>query len=153
MRRIILPAVVMLGLLSACTVNPATGLPVVSGGQDPLATLGKFTVTDLQNADALALAAQDKTAHQCFAYLIPVVQQAQATQSKPGLPVSGAFSGFEASRVAITGGKALLGGIPADLNLACAPLVLDAANTVIGLAAKVGVSVALPGLGNLIPVP
>ncbi|HVC54962.1 MAG TPA: hypothetical protein VND95_03350 [Stellaceae bacterium] len=136
--------------LAGCAVNPQTGLPT-SGAADPLATLGKFTLTDLQNADKLALASNDGVAHTCFAYLIPVVTQAQAAQGGPGLPVSGAFSAFEAGRVAINNGKSLLTGVPSALNVACAPLVLDAANTVFALAAKVGVSVALPGIAGLLP--
>lgn len=141
-------------ILSACAANPSTGLPS-GGANDPLATLGKFTLTDLQNADVLAVASADKTAHQCFSYLIPVVQNLATQQNNPGLPVSGAFSGFEAARIAINKGKSLIqGGIPEDLNLACAPLVLDAQNTIIGLAAKVGLTIVPGGalLGSVIPL-
>lgn len=153
LRKFLLAGVAVIAL-AGCAVNPATGLPTSSSASDPLAALGKFTVADLTNADKLAVASNDKVAHQCFAYLIPVVEQAQAAQGTPGVTVSGAFSAFEAGRVAVTNGKALLAGVPQDLNVACAPLVLDATNTIVGLAAKVGVGIAvpaIPGLTGLLP--
>jgi hypothetical protein len=129
---------------------PATG---PAAGSDPLNGLAGFVTTDLGNALAIAQANNDAAGAQCYKYLIPQVAAAQ--QQLGALApdkVSGGFSAFEAGRVAVTNIKGFVGGVPQGLNLACAPLVLDAGNTLVGLAAKVGLTIALPAAG-LVPLP
>jgi hypothetical protein len=136
---------------SAGGTAPATGTPL-----GPLQGLASFTVTDLQNALAIAKAGNDAAGKQCYAYLVPVVQQAAAQLGNPNVTVSGAFSAFETGRVAVSNIKGFVNGVPQGLNIACAPLVLDAGTTLVGLAAKAGIAIALPqsvAAGTLIPLP
>lgn len=137
-RKTLSALVVLAGVaaLAACA-GPSTGSAPVSTAQNPLQALQSFTVTDLQAADADAATHGDTLAHTCYAALIPAVQDAQVTAPQ----LKGAFSAFQASRDAATLVQA---GIPQNINVACAPLVLDASATVVGLAAKLGVTLALP---------
>jgi hypothetical protein len=138
--------------LAACAGPAATTAPAgaagaaKSGAVQPLPGLAAFVTTDLQNAASIAKANNDATAAQCYEYLIPQVQAAQqqlATLAPSN--ISGGFSAFEAGRVAVNNVKGIAGGgVPQALNDACAPLVLDAGATLVGLAAKVGVTIALP---------
>lgn len=128
---------------------------------DPLKVIQAFTVSDLDAALADASmpvsplpvacnagmfktqdgtpCVSDPTAAACYGALIPYVQ----ANIKNPLPTQlGLFLAFQKARDLKT---VINGGIPAAINDACAPLVLDAANTVIGLGAKVGLGIALPG--------
>jgi hypothetical protein len=114
--------------------------------------IASFVTTDLSAALAMAQASGDKTAALCYAYLIPQVAAAQAQLGNLApRNIKGGFSGFEAGRIAVTNVKGFVNGVPTDLNVNCAPLVLDAGSTLVGLAAKVGVTIALPGAGGLLP--
>jgi len=141
--------------LSACARPAATPAQAAGGsGTAPLAGIAGFVTADLNNALTLAKANNDEAGAQCYAYLIPQVAAAQqqlGTLVAPGA-VSGGFSAFEAGRVAVTNIKGFVHGVPQGLNMACAPLVLDAGNTLVGLAAKVGITIALPASG-LLPTP
>ena len=136
--------VLFAGMLAACSPSGGTS-GASSSGQNPTAALTAFTVADLQaaQADALAQTPPDTVAANCYAALIPVVQGALAQAGAVGTGIKGGFSAFQKAR---DGVKLAQGGIPSSLNVACAPLVLDAANTVIGIAAKVGIpsSLTLP---------
>jgi hypothetical protein len=145
--------------LSACahpaaTTVPATKAPAqAGGGADPLDGIAGFVTADLSNALALAKANNDEAGAQCFAYLIPQVAAAQQQLGTLAPDnISGGFSAFEAGRIAVTNVKGFVNGVPQGLNLACAPLVLDAGNTLVGLAAKVGIAIALPA-GGLLSAP
>jgi hypothetical protein len=159
-----LAAVLVVGALAGCANAPAptaavgSALVTPAGAAAPAATplqgLGQFVTADLQNALSIAQANSDTVAAQCYQYLIPQVAAAQKQLGTLApTNISGGFSAFEAGRVAVTNVKGLVNGIPAGLNIACAPLVLDAGNTLVGLAAKVGVTIALPagGLAALLP--
>jgi hypothetical protein len=146
--------------LSACShpaatvAAPTATTAAAKAGAAPLNGLAGFVTADLDNALSLAKAANDQAGAQCYAYLIPQVAAAQqqlGTLTTPGA-VSGGFSAFEAGRVAATNLKGFVNGVPQGLNLACAPLVLDAGNTLVALAAKIGVTIALPATG-LLPLP
>jgi hypothetical protein len=166
--RAFLPVVIAGSLavaLSACSgagqLNRAQGAAASSasgavgrsaaGTTAPLDGLASFVTTDLQNALLMAQANNDAAAAQCYKYLIPQVAAAQRQLgSIAPAAVTGGFSAFEAGRVAVTNIKGFVNGVPQGLNLACAPLVLDAGNTLVGLAAKVGLMIALPA-GALLP--
>lgn len=106
--------------------------------KDPLAVVQAFTVSDLQAALADAQQVGDTVAAACYMVLIPYVQ-ANVKNPLPGQ--LGAFIAFQKARDLQS---TINAGVPSQINVACAPLVLDAANTVIGLGAKVGISLAMP---------
>jgi hypothetical protein len=141
-----------LGLgLAACAgpAQPPAATTAVSGTQaavqQPLQGLASFVTTDLQNAVSIAKASNDTDAVQCYQYLIPQVTAAQQQLGTLApADISGGFSAFEAGRVAVNNVKGMVNGVPQGLNDACAPLVLDASSTLVALAAKVGVTIALP---------
>lgn len=112
--------------------------------------LANFTVADLQNADAIASqtdasgAPRDPKAHMCYPALIRFVQAQQAAlNGNAGLTVSGAISSFELARVTVKGVQATLAaGLPDDLTMNCAPLVVDIQNDATGFLAtlaKIGI--------------
>lgn len=166
MFRKLLAAVSITALLAGCSggsplptvqVNPNTGLPILqASSQQLLQQLGTFTVADVNNALTIAKAGNDIEATQCFTYLSTWLPQVQAQLQTPGITVSGAVSGFEAGRVAVAHGQSLAQqGIPPALNMACAPLVLNAAATLNQLIVQFGgaaaVHVAVPAIINPVP--
>jgi hypothetical protein len=140
--------------LSACAGPAAAKAPQpAAAASAPLQAVAGFVTADLQNALAIATANNDVAGAQCYQYLIP--QVAAARQQLGSLApdrVSGGFSAFEAGRVAANTVKGFVNGVPQGLNLACAPLALDAGSTLVALAAKVGIAIALPAAGPL-PLP
>lgn len=151
--------VTALGLaLAACaapsqTATSAAGAGATTKAAAPLQGLASFVTTDLQNALTMAKANNDAEAAQCFTYLIP---QVAAAQQQLGTltpsTISGGFSAFEAGRVAVNNVKGFANGVPQGLNEACAPLVVDSGATLAALAAKIGVTIALPTSGLLSPL-
>lgn len=151
--RAALSAALLAAWLGGCAlINPAaapsstsSNPPATAASSNPLQTLASFTLADLQAADAMAKANKDTVADQCFAYLITQVPAAQAQLgSVAPSNVAGAFSAFEAGRTVVTNVQGFVNGVPTGLNTACAPLVLDAGGTLVGLAAKLGIALTLP---------
>jgi hypothetical protein len=109
--------------------------------------LQTFTVADLQTAlaDAQAQTPPDTTSALCYTALIPIVEAGVNNPLPAGL---GVFQALQKARDA----KALLANIQspngplAALNIACAPLVLDAQNTLIQLGIVGGTVAATGGL-------
>jgi hypothetical protein len=107
--------------------------------QNPLLLLQSFTVSDLQAAlaDANAQTPPDAAAAACYTALLAVVQSnvANPVPAGPGL-----FQALQKARDA----KALIANLQsptgplAALNNSCAPLLLDAQNTLLGLGVSVG---------------
>lgn len=120
--------------------TPSTKPTVAQAQQNPLLVLQQFTVADLQAAlkDAQSQTPPDAVAANCYAALIPFVQQ-QTLNPLPAGP--GVFQALQKARDA----KAYLANIQsptgplASLNQACAPLVLDVQNTLLTLGVSVGV--------------
>jgi hypothetical protein len=113
------------------TSNPASGVTPAT----IQATVQKLTVADLQAADADAKAHNDTVAGTCYEALIPLVQSQESLL--PGALPKGAVSAFQAARDIANGvqsGPSVLKG----LNVPCAPLVLDAENTLIQLGLRIG---------------
>jgi hypothetical protein len=139
--------------LSACAGPAATTAPQpAAAATGPLQAVAGFVTADLQNALTIAKANNDTAGAQCYQYLIPEVAAAQQQLgSLAPNTISGGFSAFEAGRVATNAVKGFVNGVPQDLNLACAPLALDAGNTLVALAAKIGIAIALPA-GGLLPL-
>lgn len=138
------PVVVTPSIAAATTPSPASS-------NDPLAQLAAFTLADLQSADADAKAQNppDVTASQCYDYLIAVIP----TIKLPGLNTVGAILAFQRGRDLANGLNASQGRLK-SLNLACAPLVIDAQTTLnrliaVGGGAAVSTSVGLPLLAPL----
>ena len=149
-------------LARAYVATTAAPKAAASTSSDPIAVVQQFTVADLQNAlaDAAtplspvpagctagllltatgAACVTDPTAAACYTALIPYVQ---ANAVNPLPTKLGAFLAFQKARDL----KTLINqGIPAGINNACAPLVLDAANTIVGLAAKIGMGAVVGGI-------
>lgn len=92
--------------------------------------IGSFTITDLQNADAMAVAKGDAMGDACFKGLIGFVQTQQAqVNGAASQTVSGAFSAFEAGRLAVNSATGLVSAATLQpLETACGPLVVDTEN-------------------------
>lgn len=133
-------------LAAGCTPNTAGGAanPPAALGQVQ-ATLQKFTVADLQAADADAKAHHDTIAATCYEALIPVVQ-AQPSLIPSALP-KGLFTAFQEGRDGVSAIQAVPSALK-GLNVACGPLVLDAQQTILALGLKVAPA-ALPILPPL----
>ena len=150
-RYICLASLVLLAACAQTTTNPDGTTTTV----DPLAKIATFTIADLQNADAEAVAANDVVAHACYPALIKFVTELQAQNaSSTGQPltVSGAFSAFQKARnvrrsVAAGGGFS----VPDYLKLGCAPLVLDEQQLLIRLG-LIGAGSLIPGASVLQPI-
>ena len=139
--------------LAACTV-PTASSPTAGGS--PLAQVSAFTMTDLQNADAIAVAKSDALGHACYPALEQFIGSLPAGTTM-STTVSGAISAFETARVTRLGAQsAIAGGLPDYLKLGCSPLVLDEQTLLLKLAALgAGGAVAaplLPALGAALPV-
>ncbi len=109
---------------------------------DPISALRSFTVDDLTaaKADADAQNPPDVTASRCYEALFPVVSQAAGDPLPKSL---GAFQAFQKARDLANAGDRIRAGLTGGpINDACAPLVLSARNTVLMLAASVGVKFA-----------
>lgn len=129
-----------------------TALTQTQAKSNPLSVLKTFTVNDLQAAldDANAQSPPDIAAANCYSALIPVIQSGIANPLPKGL---GAFQALQKARDA----KALLANIQspngplAQLNIACAPLVMDAQAVLIQLGVVGGTVAATGGLGIALP--
>ena len=149
--------------LGACAQAPAqtatapvTGAPAATPApvtpSDPLTQLANFTLADLQaaSADAKAQVPPDVTASQCYDYLIALIP---TIKIPGGGNKVGAILLFQQARdlnAGLSGQKAAL----KNLNLACAPLVIDTQTTVNKLLLIGGGAAGIPGLsglGNLLP--
>lgn len=122
------------------SAKPATSkLTATEVQQNPLALLQQFTVGDLEAAlaDANAQTPPDTAAAACYKALLAVVQSNVADPLPAG---PGIFQALQKSRDA----KALIANLQspngplASLNASCAPLVLDAQNTLLTLGVSVG---------------
>lgn len=117
--------------------------------QNPLLLLQAFSAADLQNAIALAQAQTppDTSAITCYTAVLALVQSNQLLPSIPGGTI-GAFTGLQIARDAKATALNLLSptGPLTGLSNSCAPLILDAQNTLIGLGVVAGL-VANPAGG------
>lgn len=125
---------------------------------NPITVLQTFTVSDLQAALSDAQANHDAAATACYTALLPIVQSGVGNPFPTGL---GGFQLLQKARDA----KAMVAALNsptgplANLNMACAPLIVDAQNTLIQLgiigggvlAAGATGGITLPGLTALIP--
>jgi hypothetical protein len=111
--------------------------------QNPVLLIKNFTISDLQAAlnDANAQSPPDAAAAACYAALLTVVESNVASPLPAG---PGLFQALQKARDA----KALIANLQSPtgplsaLNTACAPLVLDAQSTLLGLGVGVGLVVS-----------
>lgn len=154
MHRIILLAV-LLAVASAAQAAPRSAPAAVPAGKiskadasaNPVSVLRTFTLGDLQAAlaDAQAQVPPDTVAAACYSALIPIIQTGVANPLPKGL---GAFQLLQKARdlkAAMANLQSPTGPL-SSLNTACAPLVLDAQNTLIQLGILGGGVVATSGL-------
>lgn len=126
---------------------PATATsPAIPAHTDPVVALRAFSINDLNVAQADAVAHQDQAAMTCYPALISTIRN---LPSVAAIKIEGAFSAFQAARDVANGVKSAQGGLPQAINIACAPLILDAQQTILQLAVKVGAGAGIPGLGLL----
>lgn len=124
--------------LQGLTGDPSKDLPAIGSNitatdataQKSIAAISKFTVTDLQDADADAVANSDTAAHSCYQALIPVVQ----SRANAAAPAVGAISAFQRTRDLV---KLVKG--QGSIAQACAALKQDMTGDVLGLGALFGV--------------
>lgn len=105
---------------------------------DPFTALRQFTIDDLNAALADAQANNDLIAAGCWQALIPLVQNnaANPLPSKPGAALA-----FQKAR---NFKRKVQAGIPEAVTAACAPLILDAQQTILGIGAAVGLRIVNP---------
>lgn len=145
---------------SACAGNPVSVAPVGSVAVAPAAAepsavekLSAFTVADLQAAslDAKAQNPPDVTAYQCYDFLAALVPTLKGPG--PGDTV-GVFVALQKARDLANGVTSSTGALK-NLNLACAPLVIDTQTVVNRLllvgAGTASAKAALGPLGALLP--
>lgn len=126
------------------TAAPASSPTVPS---DPLSGLAAFTVADLQaaSADAKAQTPPDVTAAQCYDYLAATIPTIKAPGANGTV---GAVLLFQKTRDLANGATSVNGALK-NLNLACAPLVIDV-QTVVNKLLLIGAGTAATG-GALAP--
>ena len=138
-------------ITSATTAPPLTGVTAPASTPavvaSPLQTLADFTITDLQaaSADAKAQTPPDVTASQCYDFLIAVIPSLQPSAQSF---TPGAVFAFQKARDLANGASGANGRLK-NLNLACAPLVIDT-QTVINKLLLLGAGIAGTG-GALAP--
>lgn len=129
--------------LSSCTT--VRGIHAVAGMKSELAAeqtppvwdetapqQPSFVEADLLNALAIFKAADNKAGVACTNAILGHLPELRALNSKPQIaaPVIGAFSGYAAAKVTADALRAKAGtvrkGVPEDVHIACAPLVIDA---------------------------
>ncbi len=100
--------------------------------QDSIKQIGAFTIADLQNADAIALAQNppDLMADACYKGITVFVQQEQsAAGGLASNTVSGAFSAFEQARAGLNAANGAISRAQIQaLETACGPLQIDVQN-------------------------
>ena len=162
MRKALLLATAVLVVLAApayaATTAPVKKLTTTQAAANPLAVLQAFSVTDLQAALADAQANNDVTTIPCWTALLAGVQSANA--ATPALP-AGVFSGIQKVRAHLGAPQAAAALAPngplATLNVACAPLLMDANATLAAFGIATGVvvgtgGIALPALPGFLPL-
>jgi hypothetical protein len=102
-----------------------------TGDNTGLESLRSFAVDDLTRAHAIAVAAEDGVAANCYAALLDMAE------NTPGLPDTdvGRTGGFTVFQVGRNISRRVAGGVPEKVHVACAPLVVDAETTLLGLGA------------------
>lgn len=145
-----LALILSLLILSGCASISLPTHPQPQSLSEALANVKGDLVIDLNAADSIAVAHGDVVAHACY----PVLAKYVPGNGTPTVDqIKGMFSAFEearATRLKIEGQIGM--GIPSDLKLACAALLMDERQFILRLAAIAGGStVGVPGLGSLIP--
>ncbi len=148
-----------LSAMAQTKTAPAKAVAKVTIAQaqtNPLAVLQQFSIADLQAALADAQANNDVTTIPCWTALLAGVQAQQA--AAPALP-AGVFSAIQKTRdLKIQAANLLAANGPlANLNIACAPLLMDANATLAAFGIATGVvvgtgGIALPALPGFLPL-
>jgi len=137
-----LAAILMAAGLGGCSQD-LSQLHSSSSLSDFVAALQKITVTDLEAATARAIAGGDVMGAQCY----PVLEK-YVSQGLPGVEkLAGAFDAFEAARL---GRKNFSAGVPDDLRMACAPLMMDEREFVLKMVAIAGAGAAAGGAAPIV---
>lgn len=129
-----LPLLIVCALVAGCLSGCATvagSSPAQGAAEDQLE---KVTKADLDSAIAEASAAGDDQAVKCFTLVQDFVGK-----GAPAADIKGVFSAFEATRLLR---RRVDTGVPEELHIACAPLILDARITLV----KLGLIAAGAGL-------
>ncbi len=131
-------------LLAGCST--LSGLKKPDPVQTAQASIGQITQADLTNAISIARANNDTAGVNCLTAL-----QAHLPTATTLPKVNGVFSAYELARVKVA---AFQNGVPQDVHIACAPVVLDAQGVLLKLgviaAGAPGVAATGAGLGGAI---
>lgn len=119
----------VLGLVG-CSADLAS-LHQASGIEEFATALQQVTVEDLDAATADAVAHNDVLAAACYPVLKKYVAQGLPGQAK----VKGAFEAFQRARDGVNQFQA---GVPTDLRMGCAPLLMDVQQMAMRIAAIAG---------------
>lgn len=148
------------------TAAPAAAQPgkltVAQVNQDPLTLLRQFSVNDLNNAIALAQANNDQTSLPCWQKLLSIVQTlngASPTGSSSSPTGNALQPGIATALQDARDAQQLIANLQssngplAQLNMACAPLVVSTQNTLIQLGLLTGAIVGAAPTGGLSLLP
>jgi hypothetical protein len=143
-------------LALAVPAHAATkGKPTTAQAQvNPLLVVQQFTVDDLNAAiaDANAQNPPDKVAAACYQALLPIVQGGVANPLPASLGVFQALQKARDAQALIANMQSPTGPL-AGINAACAPLVLQAQNTLVQLGIMTGAVAAKVGLTLPVALP
>ena len=148
--RVTVFAAAILLLSAGCAAVSLPSHPAPQSLGEALAQVKGDLVVDLNAADVIAVAHNDVVAHACY----PVLAKYLPGQGQPTVDqIKGVFSAFESARATRLSVEGKVGsGLPVDLKMACAALLMDEQQFILRLAAIAGGStVGVPGIGSLIP--
>ncbi len=153
---LVLQAMPAMAQTKASTQVKTVRLTTTQAAANPLAVLQQFSIADLTAALADAQANNDIVTTPCWQALLTAAQAQQT--AAPALP-AGVFSAIQTARDLKTKAAAALApnGPLAQLNVACAPLLMDANATLAAFGIATGVvvgtgGIALPALPGFLPL-
>ena len=130
-------------LLAACGTVPRVneGLAQINAKEDQaseeVATLKAFTLNDIANARVIAKKYDDQLAVHCYDALTQYLGGVDTDIGR----AAGAVSAYQKARVAR---RFVDRGLPDDVRIWCGALVADSRQTLLGIAGRLGVRVAVP---------
>jgi hypothetical protein len=147
LRRFIIAGLALVALTN-CSVTPSGGIALSGAPKAAVVQIAKLDTTDIASALAMATAAKDGAAIQCFTFLGPFVTNLQSQLTAPGVKATGVVSGFEAARLLVTQAQSVANaGIPDAVNQNCGWLAASMVTDINGLLLQLGShAVALPAL-------
>jgi len=123
-----------LPILTALVLAGCVGLPSGEAYNDRLEQLSNIALPDLESANRLAIAADDKAAMQCWPAVIEFAKHLDEYRQSIGEAAPGVFTSYQRLRNIR---RRLSDGIPEDVHLACAAMVSESRSAIVNLLLRV----------------